>query len=222
MKKTLIILSLAVITNLYCDEQLSTYDAVNKLNDATSLLIKKYNQSEEKIKLLENKVNALTKEVEELKNLQNQIVTPNTETEHVISSNTVTNIDGNKLSSIDILYQVTVTTWIANIRNTPYLNEKNIVKRTDIGTKLNVVKIVNDFYQLDTGDYIHTSVVDVNKSITKIVKNRKIYSKVLENESLRNFTVYKKGDVLNVIGFDKNKKWLILEDGSLINHLDVE
>lgn len=216
MKKVLITLSLVVISNLYCDEQLSTYDAVNRLNEATSLLIKKHTQSDEKIKVLESKVNSLIKELEEIKNTQASSIKQDTNSFDLVNVNTTKEIP------TLVSYQISITTWNANIRSTPYLNENNVIKRVDIGTRLKVVKIYGDFYQLEDGNYIHNSVADINTPFTKILKSKKAYSKIVDNQIFRKYDMYKKGDLLKIIAIDKNKQWYILEDGSIINLLDVE
>lgn len=211
-----------ILTSLICllpisiiaDEQFDLNEGVMKLNKATTLLIKKFHELENELSISQNEIKTLNEKMNITNNKIIELEKLNAAPKIKTIENTVPIVD-----KVGVNHKIVVTVWIANLRNNPSLKDAGD-GHVYVGESFNVVKEVGNFYLLDNGKYLHNSTTNYENIEYKTIKTN-TFAKQFKKDKLFNTKKYYTGQRVEVISMTFNKKWFILNDGTLLNINDV-
>lgn len=223
MKKVFLGLSIFVSTLL--SEELSQYEAVQKLNDVSGKLIVEQQSIKNDLAIIKSKLGLNGKlkpspsvdEFQELKNKLDEIATRLAKIEEK-SNYSDSQIKVENIVSKDMsVRNYVVATETLNVRQDASMNAR-IVNKYKIGREVSGFDLNNGWIQIKNLNYFLSKSFVVEKSNIPLTVERNSFLKSSPKfDEKNNLQLVKKGDELKATARVMNGNWFILQDGSFIN-----
>lgn len=223
MKKVFLGLSIFVST-LLCEE-LSQYEAVQKLNDVSGRLIVEQQSIKNDLAIIKSKLGLNGKlkpspsvdEFQELKNKLEEVTSKLARIEEKLnysdSQIKVENIVSKDMS----VRNYVVATETLNVRQDASMNAR-IVDKYKIGREISGFDLNNGWIQIKNLNYFLSKSFVVEKSnIPLTVEKNSFIKSSPKFDERNNIKLVKKGEELKATAKVMNGNWFILQDGSFIN-----
>lgn len=223
MKKVFLGLSIFVST-LLCEE-LSQYEAVQKLNDVSGKLIVEQQSIKNDLAIIKSKLGLNGKlkpspsvdEFQELKNKLEEVTSKLARIEEKLNySDSQIKVESIVSKDMSVRNYV-VATETLNVRQDASMNAR-IVDKYKIGREISGFDLNNGWIQIKNLNYFLSKSFVVEKSNIPLTVERNSFLKSSPKfDEKNNLQLVKKGDELKATARVMNGNWFILQDGSFIN-----
>ncbi len=223
MKKVFLGLSIFVST-LLCEE-LSQYEAVQKLNDVSGRLIVEQQSIKNDLAIIKSKLGLNGKlkpspsvdEFQELKNKLEEVTSKLARIEEKLNySDSQIKVESIVSKDMSVRNYV-VATETLNVRQDASMNAR-IVDKYKIGREISGFDLNNGWIQIKNLNYFLSKSFVVEKSnIPLTVEKNSFIKSSPKFDERNNIKLVKKGEELKATAKVMNGNWFILQDGSFIN-----